>query len=211
MKNLIPPFNADRQLKSTLSSTMWADSNDFLKRVNLLMADLDLWSTSYLSKIYVDILMSIESSLKALIIALSDKKETPEDAYRTARSKSHRIDQLYAEVERRAFRRIKLLNQKDKDELLNNAIKIKVSNRYRLVTLAQIRSDGIAIHWGGGQYSNLINYDYLLKLSEIAFKLKSISLTGNKRYMDRQGMNGVNLGKYDQRFQDFHTNLRGRI
>lgn len=208
LKKLFPPFNAERQVKSILSSTMHTDANDFLIRTNLLLKDLDYLSYAYLSKIYVDVLMSIESNLKALIIILSKKEETPEEAYSKARKHSHRINKLYEEVENRASKRLKLLSEKDKEELLNNAIKITVNNRYRLVTLTQIRKEGVGRDWGFGEYSKLINYKYIRKLQKIAFEIHKITNKASERYLDRMGMKGINMKKFDKRFKEFQINSK---
>lgn len=195
IKKYIPPFNAERQLKAILASTMRTDANDFLLRTNILLKDIDLLSYAYLSKIYVDILMSIESNLKALIIILSKNDETPEEAYKEARKHSHKIGELYGEVENRASKRIKLLLRKDKDELLNNSIKITVNNRYRLVTLSQIRTEGVNRDWGLGQYSKLINYEYIRELQKTAFKIHEIAHNASEKYLDSMGMKGTNMKK----------------
>ena len=208
IKKLIPPFNAERQLKATLATTMYTDANDFLLRTNILLKDIELLSYAYLSKIYVDILMSIESNLKTLIIILSKNDETPENVYKEARKHSHKIADLYNEVENRAFRRIKLLSEKNKNELLNNAIKITVNNRYRLVTLTQIRSEGINTDWGLGEYSNLINYEYIRELQKTAFMIHEITNKASGKYLDRMGMKGTNIEKFDDRFQEFLSNSR---
>lgn len=216
MKSLISPFNADRQLKSSISSTMWTDANDFLHRSNIILENLEFSSYAYLSKIYIDILMAIESDLKSIIISLSNKSETPEEAYIIARNHNHRIDYLYKEVKKRAYRKVKLLDKKDEDELLNNAIKIRVDNRYRLITLMQLRKDGkFNIDWGLGEYSQLLEYDYIIKLRKIAFQLHNISSETSDKYLDRSGMIGTHLGKFDKRFEEFFKNVkklnRGRI
>ena len=208
-KSLIAPFNADRQLKSLISSTMWTDANDFLHRTNIMLENLEFSSFAYLSKIYIDILMAIESDLKCIIIALSDKSESPEDAYKIARKCSHRIDCLYQEAKTRAFKRVKLLNKKDEVELLENAIKIKVENRYRLETLIKLRKDGkFNIDWGLGEYSKLLDYNYMLRLQKIAFQLHELSRKISDKYLDSNGMFGTNLGKFDRRFDDFFKNIK---
>jgi hypothetical protein len=204
IKDLIPPFNSDRQVKSAIAVTMWTDSNDFLLRSNIILQNLEFSSFAYLSKIYIDILMAIESDLKCIIISLSNKSETPEEAYGIARKCNHRIDKLYNEVRKRAFRKVKLLNQRDEDELLKNAIKIRVENRYRLVTLMKLRKDGkFNIDWGLGEYSQLLEYNYILKLQKIAFQLHQISQNASDKYLDRSGMLGTNLGKFDKRLEEF--------
>ena len=153
--------------------------------------------------------MAIESDLKCIIISLSIKEETPEEAYNIARKCSHKIDCLYEEVKKRALNKVKLLNKKDETELLERAIKIKVDNRYRLITLMKLRKDGkFNIDWGLGEYSQLLDYDYILKLQKIAFNLHEISSKTSDKYLDRSGMRGNNLGKFDKRLEDFFRNVK---
>lgn len=211
-KSIFPPFNADRQLKSQITRSMVLDGHEFLIRADLLVAKPYVRSSSYLSKIYVDLLMSIESSLKSLIISLSKKNETPEDCYTIARKKGHRINDLYSEVEMRAFRRIKLLSLKDKNELLNNSIKIKVSNRYKIVTMTDLKSDGLGRLWGDGIYTKLLDHSYILhRLRNIAQQLHIIARDAEKKYMDMIAIKGQNAGKTSARFELFYKNLSGRL
>lgn len=209
VKSLIPAFNVNKQLKSTIASTMWTDANDFLHRSNIILEDLEIGSFAYLSKIYIDILMAIESDLKCIIIGLSIKSETPEESYNIIRGHSHRIDKLYKEVKKREFKRIKLLNKKDENELLENAIKIRVENRYRLVTLMQLRKDDkFNIDMGTGEYSQLLEYTYIRKLQKIAFELHIISDKTCKKYLIKEIINGKNMKKFDDRFKDFFENIK---
>ena len=209
VKSLIPAFNANKQLKSTIASTMWTDANDFLHRSNIILQDLETGSFAYLSKIYIDILMAIESDLKCIIVGLSIKSETPEESYNIIRGHSHRIDKLYNEVKKRALNRIKLLNKKDEIELLKNVIKIRVENRYRLVTLMQLRKDGkFNIDMGTGEYSQLLEYNYIRKLQKIAFELHVISDKTCKKYLIKEIINGKNMKKFDNRFKDFFENIK---
>jgi hypothetical protein len=212
LEKLIPKFNSEKFLKSRLTSNMWLDSNDFLYRVKLMQYHRDHDGYSIVSKIYVDILMAIESDLKSLIISLSKNDETPENAYLVARNHSHRIENLYAEVELRARNRIKLLNQKDKDELLNNAINIKVSNRYQLITQLNIGTeDFIHTDFGIGKYSSLLQPDYLLKIENISRRLHWIANESSKRFMPKLIMTGDSIGIYHDRLKEFAQNLGRRL
>jgi hypothetical protein len=183
---------------------MWTDANDFLHRSQIILENLEFSSFAYLSKIYIDILMAIESDLKCIIIALSEKSETPELAYTVARKCSHKIDLLYKEAKKRAFRRAKLLKRIDESELLENAIKIKVDNRYRLMTLMKLRKDGkFNIDWGLGEYSQLLDYSYIIKLQKIALDLHDLADKISDKYLDKCAMKGTNLGKFDKRLEEF--------
>jgi hypothetical protein len=212
LKNIIPPFNADRFLKSTISKSMWSDSNDFLWRVDVIKKNNETTSFSWISKLYIDLLMAIESDLKSLIISLSQKQEIPEKAYTVVRSKSHNIEQLYSEVEERAKNRIKLLDHKKKDELLNKAIKIKVSHRYKLISLISIRNEnGSDRDFGFGEYSSILTYKYLSIIEKIALELHSIAKKSDEKYMPFIMMNGSNMKKHFGRIKEFENNLGKRL
>ena len=116
---------------------------------------------------------------------------------------------MYKEVKKRAFKRIKLLNKKDENELLENAIKIRVENRYRLVTLMQLRKDGkFNIDMGTGEYSQLLEYTYIRKLQKIAFELHDISDKICIKYLAKEIINAKNMKKFDDRFKDFFENIK---
>jgi len=188
---------------------MWSDSNDFLWRIDIIKKNNSNTNFSWISKIYIDLLMAIESDLKSLIISLSKKQETPEEAYTIARNRGHSIVQLFEEVEQRAKNRIKLLEEKDKNEIINRASKIKVSNRYKLISFLNIRSElGIDRDIGLGKYSSLLTYQYLEKIEVIALKLHSIAKKSNEKYTPDIAMSGGNMEKYFDRIEEFKNNVR---
>ncbi|UII28758.1 hypothetical protein LVD15_10125 [Fulvivirga maritima] len=209
---ITPPFNSERLLKSTLSNSMLSDANDFLWRVDIVKSNSDFFGISFISKIYVELLMAVESDLKSLIISLSLRKETPEDAYMVARNCGHDISKLYSEVEKRAKNRITLLKLKDKNELLEKATQIKVSNRYKLISLLKIKTDDpLDRLFGVGKYSSLLTYEYISDLEKIALKLHQISSKSSKRYLDMVAMNGRNIGKYERRVNQFKEKLGKKL
>ena len=158
------PFNADRQLKYKLSTSFWADSNDFLWRAGLLLKDRPHDTNAYFAKIYVDLIMSAECALKSLIISLSLPTETPEDAYLTARRIGHHLDRLYAEVEQRAKRRVRLLSPADKNILLK-ANTLGVNYRYDITTFFFLtQEDYIDRAFQRGLVSSVINFDVINEL-----------------------------------------------
>ena len=119
MKILQTKFNSNTFLKRTICDSMYIDANQFLWRVHHLIRLDDFTDRNWYSKIYVDLIMAIETDLKAIIVGLSKDSETPEQAYNSARQKGHNIKKLYDEVEDRAKNRLKLLNKKDKKLLFN--------------------------------------------------------------------------------------------
>src|SRR5450759_1273553 len=91
----LPPFKPELYVKRTIAVSFWKDSNDLLWRGNIFRQQIGHDTLSTKAKTYVDIIMAVECSLKSMIISLSLKNETPENAYLTARSCSHHLDRLY--------------------------------------------------------------------------------------------------------------------
>lgn len=83
---------------------------------------------NFRAKIIVDLLMSIECSLKSLIISLSIDNEPPEIAFKKLKNLSHSLEKLYEEVASRSKNRFKIhrLNKK----LFNDLKKLGVRSRY---------------------------------------------------------------------------------
>lgn len=206
------PFNADRQLKYKLSTSYWSDSNDFLWRVGLLINNRPHDANSYFSKIYVDLIMSAECALKSLIISLSLKTETPEEAYLVARKLSHHLDKLYNEVEIRAKGRIKLLSKIDKNILLK-ANTLSVGYRYDITTFFFLtQEDNIDRVFKKGLVSSVINYDFISNLYIMLHTLKKIAgLSYNKYYGKDNMLSGTNMQKLKDRQDAFFTTMRGKI
>jgi hypothetical protein len=206
------PFNVDRQLKYKLSTSFWADSNDFLWRVGLLLNDRPHDSNAYFAKMYVDLIMSAECALKSLIISLSLSNETPEDAYSTARRIGHNLDKLYTEVEHRAKRRVKLLSLADKSILLK-ANTLGVNYRYDITTFFFLtQEDYIDRAFQRGLVSSVINFDFINKLYKMLHKLKDIAdISYHKYYGKDNTISGKNLQKLQNRQTAFFTAMRNKL
>ncbi len=206
------PFNADRQLKYKLATSFWADSNDFLWRVGLLINNRPHDSNAYFSKLYVDLIMSAECALKSLIISLSLPSETPEDAYLTARNLSHNLDKLYIEVARRAKNRIKLLTKTDKNILLK-ANTLGVGYRYDIRTFFFLtQEDYIDRAFQKGLVSSVINYEFINKLYKMLHTLKDISTNSYVKYYGKDNsLSGSNLQKLHDRQDAFFIAMRNKL
>ena len=211
-KYFLPKFNADRFIKSTIAGSMKQDAQDFIWRVDCIKQNMEYGGYSFFSKIYVDLLMAIESDLKCLIISLSKRDEKPEDAYIAARSKSHNISKLYAEVETRAKNRLKLLNSKDKEEIIYASTYIRVSNRYHLFSLLQIREeDPINRDFGYGEYSSLLSLEYINELERITFSLHEVTLSAMDRFLVPVMMSGCNISNYGDRLKEFKLKMDKKL
>lgn len=167
----LPPFKAELYVKRTVAVSFWKDSNDLLWRGNIFKRYVQHDSLSTRSKIYVDIVMAIECSLKSMILSLSKNSESPEDAYLRARSCSHNLDKLYSEVKNRAKNRIKLLSI-DSEAIIYMANTLGVGYRYDITTFMMLSQEDWADRSRRkGAVSSIINHDFINKLNVIAHEL----------------------------------------
>jgi hypothetical protein len=207
MKILETKFNADTFLKRTICDSMSVDANQFLWRVHYLIRLNDFADRNWYSKIYVDLIMAVETDLKAIIVALSESSETPEEAYNSAREKKHNITKLYTEVEKRAKNRLKLLHKKDRELLLNKYCLLNVSNRYDLVTFYGIREDIKNKNFTDNSVKSILTYKSLIELEKITNRLHQITNKAvNKKPMI--SMSGNNMENYFKRLDLFKTNIK---
>jgi hypothetical protein len=100
-RSLVAPFDADMQVKAMVAQCFIRDGSDLLE-VFWMGWQSDRNNRSYRSKLFINLRMAIECYLKALVIIHSDNAETPEDAYKTARKGSHKLEVLLAELQTRS-------------------------------------------------------------------------------------------------------------
>ena len=205
-------FNANRQSKWKMATSFWADSNDFLWRVGLLKDDRPHDTNAYFAKLYVDLLMSAECALKSLIISLSVSSETPEDAYKTARRGGHNLVTLYALVESRAKRRMKLLTPKQK-AILTKANTNGVGYRYDITTFFFLsRENHIDRAFQRGQVSAVINFDFINGLYDMLHVLKALADSAvHKYYGNDSSLAGNNMQKLADRQDAFFIAVRNLL
>ena len=120
------------QVKNILADSYWSDANDFLWRYRILKQQ-EFQNRSFLGKLYVDLCMAVECALKSSMIYLSPNSETPQQAYRIARSNSHNIQDSLSEVASRANHKVKFISQSSRD--IVSKIKLSVSARYEIELL----------------------------------------------------------------------------
>ncbi|MDB0602179.1 hypothetical protein PL373_13675 [Tenacibaculum maritimum] len=196
-------------IKKHICDSMFRDSNQFLWRVHYLIRTNEFSDKNWYSKIHVDLLMAIESDLKAMIVALSKNNESPEDAYKKARSYGHNISNLYQEVEIRAKNRLKLIPQKKKELIIDKYTRLKVSNRYELVTFYDIRTDTQNLNFTDSSLKNILSYNSLIEFEKLAIELHDVSKNAiSKKPMI--ALNGRKLTLYFRRLNEFKNNI-GRL
>ena len=204
----LPPYNANLYVKKTISGSFYYDSNDLLIRANIFRNGISHDSLSTKAKTYVDLIMSIECSLKSMIISLSSKNESPEDAYLKARRCSHNLDKLYIEVKIRAKNRIKLLS-KESEAILIKANSLGVGYRYNITSFMFISQESWADRGPRkGKVSSILNHNFINQLTVVASQMMKIASKANEKYLGRYG--NINTGKWEEteyRHTKFVTNL----
>lgn len=203
----LPKYNPDNYLKATISEGMFIDANQFLWRVHLLLRNSDFSDRNWFSKIYVDLLMAIESDLKSIAMSLSPKAETPEQAYTKVRKEGHKIDNLYQIVQILSKGRLKLLTTKDKNELINKYLKLSVNNRYDLITTSGIMEDIKNHNFSESSVKSILQERSLFRLEEIANKLHQISRKAREKN-PIVPISGLNLLDTEKRERQFRDNIR---
>lgn len=196
-------------LKKSICDGMHRDANQFLWRVHHLLRNTEFNDRNWMSKIYVDLVMAVESDLKTIIVGLSKKSETPEDAYKTARKHGHNIEKLHKEVEKRAKHRLKLLSEKKRELLLNKFTTLHVSNRYELVTFYGIREDLKNKNFTDKSVKYLLTPDALIEFEKLANELHVIARKANKK-KPIIVLTGGQLKRYFNRLDKFKANI-GRL
>lgn len=120
--------NPKRAVKSLVARNFHTDGNLFIEAYDYLNAFDPMQNRNFRAKAIVNLAMSIECSLKSLIISLSQDSETPISAYNIARNHSHKIEKLHSEVESRSKQRFKI--NKRNDTIFNDLKSLKVESRY---------------------------------------------------------------------------------
>lgn len=124
--------NPVRGKKAIMARNTSQDAWQFIDRFDALNNDAqNMQDVDYAAKAVVDLCVSIESSLKSLIICLSPDKETPAELYKNLkRVYGHKLKKLHDEVISRAKNK-KFKIQKNKKRVFNRLEKLEyINSRY---------------------------------------------------------------------------------
>lgn len=206
------PFNATRAMKRKIAESFAADANDFIWRVSILNSNRPHDTTSFFAKMYVDMLMGAECALKSLIVSLSPASETPEDAYLVIRRLGHKLDDLYAEAERRAARRMKLLTPKQQATLLK-ANTIGVGYRYDITTFFFLsRESRLDRAFQRGPVSGNLKYGFIMAFYAMLQELAGLANAAERKYFGLPAAMSINqLGKLNVREDSFFAAVGRRL
>jgi hypothetical protein len=197
-----PPFDEDLYVKDWVSGAFRRDGTELFYRAKLTQN----WSDqghSKAFKLFVDLIMSAECSLKSLIISCSPSSEAPEAAYKVARSKGHILKKLGAE----AISRENKLKSTIDLKLLEEADKVGVHSRYSIEVLRLLSTETTEERFfSEGPYSKVLNDDWLKKFAGLVQRLSASALDlaaeklpcASHRYGDEIGKAQKRLNTFKQ-------------
>lgn len=138
-RSLAGPFDAAMQVKAEVASCYIRDGSDLLELFWMGWKS-DRNNFSYRSKLFINLRMVIECYLKGLVIVLSEKTETPEDAFKMAKKASHSLASLLEAVQTRS-KWTKRYFRKASDALIAQVDSMKVGLRYEVDMVAEFSKE----------------------------------------------------------------------
>lgn len=193
-----------RAVKSHLARNFWTDGNLFIDRFDQVRTCDSMGNRNFRAKATVDLAMSIECSLKSLIISLSKDDETPFGAYKKARNKGHKLDALFGEVTARAFRRLKM--PKKNESTFSDLRHLGVGSRYSYeVWLLRFQSESISLFLGEDLISRTVDEpEWARKVRNEAVRLNQVASNAHSRFMSKHSiLSGRRLTAYEREMDQF--------
>lgn len=201
------PLDPEGFVKAKVAASYRTDAEQLYARAEASLRDSSLPTTKYsmLSKIFVDILMSFECSLKSLIISLSKSDESPEQAYKEARGCGHKIGKLCKKVQGRSYNRLEFVSSKE-ENMLHEAGDIGIFVRYE--------SDALKLKIGvqddrlfskpNSMDKTIRSEEWICTMLDLSYKLSAIAHESGSRYMARYlNTTGTDREKGNQRLKQF--------
>jgi len=206
LKSLNKPkkFNTTKSIKGLFANRFLTDGNLFITTYDLVSKTEYFQNKNYRAKIIVELMMSIETSLKSLILSLSKDDETVINAYKKAKGCSHDINKLYHEVKCRSKNRIKIL---DKPKIFVDIKNLKVSSRYS-IELFLIEYDN------KNKEDKLINKTinnskWVLELRNYAVQFNNLASRSYSRFMQKHTiLNGKDFSERNKELTSFIEKLK---
>lgn len=196
-------FKPQRTVKGKLCRSFSLDSHLFIEKFNLVYTTEFMENRNFRTKAIVDLLMSIECSLKSMCIALSKDIETPAEAYKKVRKHSHKLNKLYDEVEKRAKNRFNISPRKT---IFKDLKKLGVSTRYTYdIWTLQLNTNDKEIFFGEDLISRTIDdIKWAETLQREAIKLNNLSNKCYAKYMAKHCiLRGKKFKQYNKHLHDF--------
>lgn len=193
-----------RAVKAHLAQNFWSDGCLFIKRFDQLFDCPLINHRDFRAKVVVDLIMSIECSLKSLIISLSKDSETPADAYKIARNNNHNLDKLFNEVNARAVRRLKI--PRNARSVFSDLKLLGVKSRYSYeIWLLRFQAGSASLFLGENLISRTVdNNDWMLSVKKKASVLNKVASRALRRFMSKHGyLSGRRWTAYTQAMNQF--------
>lgn len=172
-----------RAVKYTIASSYCVDGNILIERHDIVEKNEMFNHRSLRAKSVVDLLMSIECSLKAVAISLTPDSESPSESYKSVRKHSHGIEKLLSHIKTEGENRVSIpsLDQRILDNL--KALGIGVRYSYDIWVL-KLTSDVIEIFFDKDLVSSTIDdFEWVKKLRNIAVIVNNFSLDVVCKYL----------------------------
>jgi hypothetical protein len=195
-----PPFDEDIFVKDWVSRAYWRDGRELYDRARLTSE----WASESRSKAFkqfIDLVMSVECSLKSIILSCSPSSEAPESAYKVARKKSHGLEGLANE----SISREPSLSAKIDLKLLSEADEIGVQGRYSLEMRRLLASESLEERFfSEGAYSRVLNNKWLTKFAR---EVRSVGALAHKvnaeKFPAASHRAGAEIEQADKRLKKF--------
>lgn len=198
----------NRAVKATVSQNFYTDGKLFVDRFDLINSSDLMNKRGIRAKMFVDLAMSLECSLKSLIISLSKDDESPIDAYKKARSYSHNLDKLYKEVKERSKNRFKL--PKKNAGLFIDLADLGISSRYSYeLWMLRIQAEDRDLFLGNDLLSRTLDdYNWGIEVRNEAGRLNNCAVDCHSRFMSRHSiLSGKRLSAFGDAMDDFLNNI----
>lgn len=194
----------ERAVKSLLANSFYLDGNLFIERFDQVYLTDSMEIQSFRAKAVVDLAMSIECSLKSLIISLSRDDELPKLAYQKARSSNHDLNKLHEEVKKRAKNRFKL--PKKNSLVFESLIKLGIGSRYsHEIWLLRINKAAGSYFVGDDLISNTIDdlkWGKSVRKEAVAFN--NLASNCNNKYLKKHSiLTGGRFSSYHLALEKF--------
>lgn len=198
----------ERGVKSAVAANFYIDGNLFIERCDLVARSESMGNRYFRAKCIVDLLMSIECSLKCFVISLSKDDETPTQAYKKARSCSHSLEKLYSEVELRARGRFRLDPKRQK--IFDDLKALGVGSRYALeVWMLRVGSQSVPSVDQGLVSRTIDDGTWSNEVRKVAVQLNNAANRCRMRFLADHGtLTGKRFNAYDQALATFLSHVK---
>lgn len=197
-----------RAVKSLVASNFYIDGNLFIDKFDQVKGCDSMVNINFRAKTIVDLAMSIECSLKSLIISLSKDSETPAKAYKKARKLGHNLEKLHKEVEKRAKNRFKL--ERKNEKVFQDLEKLGVGSRYSYeIWLIRFQLNSGAFFLGNDLISKTVNeYEWGINVRNEAVIWNNLANKCHSKYMSKHRiLSAKNFPAYDHALACFFNDM----